>query len=756
MPVVISKTNLPHESGFTVIEIIIAIVLTAVIIGSGAAAIVSSNRSTKDVELSSRKSEIAAKALERAQSDDAEYSTCMGVWKASLSSALASANAGSTTAALFAPCSFTYTQMRDEDGRQYDAQVTVRPIDAPADGTASKDADRVLFDRYEATVDARLSAGSTIGIPATQAAKASTAEGSLDWSTRKRGIYGTVRIHVCKVPRYERGMQPGPCSGTGSAAAPVSSAQVKLEAKAERDYNSLDTPWLSTGASGVATFDGSVSSGRYSLLINPPAGLIIANISEPSILVTNNSTRDIYVTVRQQTSETIICATRTNPEEKAGFGYEVNRANITMRRSGNAARFTDNVRIGPQGTYRCVRALTIDATYGANATVNLRDPLASPTQELQLGEYDLQVSQELKAGTSIVGMSLQGYFVRNGTAGAACTGSSIPANTSIATRGASSLDRPLSPGEDPSWYGTYKLGDTGPKVMCLQFYTKPISKVDCIPDNQFLTCVYDRTVCIPLTNSYGTFNCPGRSVCAANCSGGPSGTTIGNYTATNSGAAGGPNDGRIGCKNHLYTGPAKPYTTANVWHPTPKNALAPQSTWISKPYLGTKYGTAPTNADGGIYWCNRIGFAVNTSLCCGGTKPFNFGDCIRVLSMPPGKSQRWVQGPVIDVGPMVNWLQLTVAAWRELLYDDPRIVNDYWVYAVGSNYGGWPVIDYFKVSGATNCDVGSGTLTAPSPVMNYFAGTPDDIWVHPNNDPQIVEPGVVIPPSNLDQSKSSV
>lgn len=751
------------DSGFTVIEVIIAIALLAVVVSSGALAVVSSDRARQTSDLISRADAIAAKALDRAQTDKANYSTC--------ASTLVTWTSIPATSSI-PTCTFSYSGMRDEDGRQYIVSVRVQPVDDAEDGTRTDDTDRSL-DRYDATVTAQLDAskGMTTGLSASQLVPA-VLEGTLDWSGQKGETLGTVRVHVCKVPRAERGQDTRECTTDGTAnRGPVST----LVSLAQQDTTTPVTlSQTSDATSGIALFGGTVSPGRYTVSVTVPTGLSQLATTTRSLVITDGSTRDVYVSLAPVPTTTLICATRTTAD--GGSGYEENRTNITMRRQGNAARYSMPIWIGAQNAWSCAQTSTgTPATYFQDV-LNTSGPTS-----IAPGEYDIEVSQDAKVGPPLVlGMYVAGYYVRNGTTSAACTSGTIPTGTSIATRSQSPLDRPQAATEDPSWYGTYTLADTSAKVICLQFYTRPIQRAVCTTPTQFADCTAAGTVCVPKVIAYGTYvfgtaTCPGpTSICVSACgTTTPPGTLSGTkFTAPNGWVTGGPNESVISCKNHLYSGVFPAYSkAANVLVGYALSTHVAQGTWIQYPFLGTyvsTYGpTGPHNADGGQYWCNRIGFAFDAGKV-GAGKPWHLGDCIRAWYTPPWTyTQRWVQGKIIDVanfGTHPSDIMPTIATWRELLNDVPAVYNDYFagfiggsaatVNGIGAQPGlGTPTLTYQKVINDPTCSTGTLSTT---PVYQDFMPDYVTAYTHPVNDPALAEPVLISPPSNVGTYTSSL
>lgn len=731
------------ESAFALVELIVAVLILSVVITSASLAVGSFGSSQSKTKAVADLHAVAVRAQERVQGDLVARSACENqtsavsttaskvtptAWRIAARSAVVSGTSG---AASFNPCTVTYSDMTDQNGRRFAVAVSIVPKDSPADGTGTGDADGNLRDSYASNVNVKI-----IDKEGVEQVKPVDLAGSVDWSTGARD-YGSVKVTVCGLFRPDRSVELSECNTTDGVRTPLAGATVKITPSGAGDGAKPLT--LSTNAQGVALATAVVEPGSYKVGVTLPGSLTgwTRQIITPSgIQVTSGGTIDVLATYSRATNRSVtICAQIGNfraPDE----GYEVLNTNLTYHGTGSPG-------------YRVNRlTLRADRGWACDTADQITDPFRYNSTSAFQGQYDVEVEQVADGSGASIDWGLKvANVTQDCSTGLAwdqpLNGAALQPRPFDAAN-----DRPRAASEVPGWFGRYALTDsTSSHSICVRLESK--QKLRCTP-NSGDGCTYIRTDCIQY--------CPnGATICTANCDkGAPGGSTSGPVLSGEIGTpVGGPTDETVGCRPRAQGAyqwfgwsPGYPYVL-----PGQMGANVPQSDWQQYQWVGggSYYYNGYTGhhaGDGQVFYCDEVSFTGDSTYLCyansntpvdtsgrGGFAGcrYHFGDCVRAeLQGYPGV---YIQGIVNDVATGYDAVILpTIGGLRSLALMnniDRQEVTTFW------NPGSWWStlrLNVWKVDGAPSCEYGVDN----APRMEHRDPVMEEIWVR--DDPALFDP----------------
>ncbi|MBC7643684.1 MAG: prepilin-type N-terminal cleavage/methylation domain-containing protein [Thermoleophilia bacterium] len=193
-------TNRPHsrDAGFTLIEVIIAMVILAMVVGASASAIAVSTHSSTKTKIISRQREVANAVLHRATANTSWIKTY-------------NCGVGVCSGAVNAYVPANDPLLDEPDGTvTHRVSFTATGIDRADDGVGAADGDQVIPDAFRLEVSDAISATGVVAVPP----PVFTASNVLDMAVR--GSTGTVRIQTCKVyPQIDERLGTGLCRASG-------------------------------------------------------------------------------------------------------------------------------------------------------------------------------------------------------------------------------------------------------------------------------------------------------------------------------------------------------------------------------------------------------------------------------------------------------------------------------------------------------------------------------------------------------------
>jgi prepilin-type N-terminal cleavage/methylation domain-containing protein len=197
------RTTPAREAGFTLIEVIVAIVIISIVVAAATMAISTSSRSSTHVKLVDRQRAIASGVLARALGNR-DWIVTYGC------------GVGNCAQDESAFISATDPLLREPEGTvKHTVVFNAVGVDLPNDGVGAGDADHQVPDVYRLTVTVTTTAPATTGV-----FKPYTVSGTLDMAVRART--GTLRLHSCSVTtQVDERLGLGMCSGDGAKTFPI-------------------------------------------------------------------------------------------------------------------------------------------------------------------------------------------------------------------------------------------------------------------------------------------------------------------------------------------------------------------------------------------------------------------------------------------------------------------------------------------------------------------------------------------------------
>ena len=708
-----------RDAGFSLVEIIVAMVILSVVITGFAVAVSSSERAGQHERVAANKAAIAKKAHEQLQGNIDAQRYCGNIWS---SKEQASVNANSKAAVVYQSCTWPSSgtwRLQDEEGRKYDIVATLRPYDDPADGTGMQsaldtngtggDADFNTRDRIEVTVDVKLSPDSAAGIRAADAADSYTLRGRADWSETTGK--GTARVLVCLLDRPDRAMANGRCvkgtSGEDRPAEPVSGVKVKLT-----PIGGGTAYTASSDANGIALFAGVLPEGAYDVSATSLGGRVLFKLAPQSISITGTDPQEGTVFLARGGSQVEVCGRIAN-KDNWGFGWKVTQATVNWGAIGAPLR--RGLRINKlSNKWRCV-------------STGLVDPLGYSNTKLYRGRYVVEVSTVQAGGNPFKLTKI----------GACATGNKASwtmYNATIANPG-KLVDPSVRRGLD------FTERDGKKARICMEFYSEAIEALDCVSGDA--GCVLVDKQCSPA-------DCQPAVDCW-NCGMIPVPPDSALPWIGPAGVHNGPNEGDVSCRHNQ---------SATVWG-NPYYAGYSQSSrsnWNGRNFLGvynTYLSVQGKHPDGRWNECPEIAFTMArsyTNTCggfsignpCPGSAPFSLGDCIEAKI-----GGRVVRGPLYDtfIAGQPS-LGVEIGAWDRFI-DHPAVDIDWWaggasVYA-NATYGrqgyaspswltGWPRIRWRVVNNDPICQSSSVAVDPEDKIQDVVPAVIVEVWKKPGPD----------------------
>ncbi len=778
-----------RERAFGLIEVIVAMLIVSIVVTAGVTAIASSDRAEVRAKAVADLHSVAERAFERAQGDLSERSRCdrpgaggsptAGAgWRDSAASTVKS---GGTAPATFSSCVVRYPDIRDEQGRTYVVQLSIRPNDDASDGTGTADVDNDLRDDYKVVASVDLAADSRAGA---EGVKPITVDGSLDWTSTSTDL-GTVRIHACGINRPDRSLTLGGCATADAARVPLGGLTTTLTASAGTtggaQWNSGQTRTITTNGNGIGDATAVVEPGVYSVTA-PASFKDVSGVTwnrfrvEPGgVTVTGAGRYDINVTYVRANDLTInFCTQISTPRAvldgvATDDGFEAYSTNVIYRGAGSPGYRIVRVDTRRDRGWACSKVTAQPSTTNPAQPWLLLDPYAYGTSPY-LGQYDLEIEQQYGPYRGTNAWSIKVDKVSEDCSpglpwNAALNGTPVPTRPFDPAN-----DRPVQPGEDPSWYGRYTLGDMQSHRICIRLQAKTFDREKCtgpndphgayakgapyaVPADAAATgkCFYVKTDC--------TGMCPsGGKVCTAHCN--PPGT-VGGVVLSGQAAKpfGGPGDSTVGCRPrsqgaYQWFGWKPSVILAGKTGQQATRAQYSPYQWVGG-WKGYYEEYSGQHSGGGVFYCENIVFAASWKYLCKDnsnapawpSKPgfvecrYRYNDCIQA-SFPqyPGV---YVRGIMKDVS--INWDQPilpSIAAMRALAIQNglnrPETIN-------GWSPGTWwdsLNLDIRIVSGDPSCGQGSDPDDPPWPRTTWVNPVFTDVWHR-----VVDEPGLVtVPP----------
>jgi type II secretory pathway pseudopilin PulG len=427
------------QDGFSVIEVIVAMLVVTLVLAAGVVAIAGSERVSRGATVMQQKTSVAQRALERAEGDLAQQNRCNSeLWN-------------KDTPPKFRTCEFTYDDMRDAQGRRYEARVRVTPVDDPADGVGrasstgagAGDSDFQSRDFYKADVTITIPDKTALAaIPEVQRKPYSMAS-RLDWSANENA---SLSVHVCSHYRMDRSVDVAGCGSgthTGVKGITVTLTPVKTAA------NGAVKRTLTTDAKGFAQVANVLPAGDYRVTATSTSGFRFYRASPEFLKAEPGARHEVSVLMAQVPGKTRVCYRISNEDD--GWGYWANATNFSWREDRSLV-------------YRNGRMTTIDRSLRCQKTP-LPDPLGYDKYLFQT-DYAFAVQQLLDGSVSL---HPKEDALRVTKVERDCTGSKATIG-----KGAGSNTTHLP----TPWHGMYdQLG--GDRTLCVYFDAYPIQSVDC-------------------------------------------------------------------------------------------------------------------------------------------------------------------------------------------------------------------------------------------------------------------------------------
>lgn len=185
------------ERGFTLIEVLVAVLMISIVAGAATMAIASSTRSGQHVKIADRQKAIASGVLNRALAnrDWIKANSCVKVGPCTINGFVGAED----------------PLLREPEGSvKHSVAVTAVGVDLPNDGIGAADADRQVPDVYRIRVTVTTQAPETAG-----RFQPYSIDGSLNMAVRART--GTMRLRACSVtPQIDDRIGLGLCTTLGT------------------------------------------------------------------------------------------------------------------------------------------------------------------------------------------------------------------------------------------------------------------------------------------------------------------------------------------------------------------------------------------------------------------------------------------------------------------------------------------------------------------------------------------------------------
>ncbi len=772
-------------------------VLLSIVVTGAVLATSSSERATVRSKAVSDMNSIAERAFERAHGDLSSRSYCENAgagWRASAASHLKS---GSTGAATFKACTPpAYTDFTDEQGRAYNVQLTIQPIDTASDGTGVNDADDNLRDDYQMRTSVALKGESRAGL---ESIEDLVVNGSLDWQ-ETNSDFATARVYVCGINRPDRSLTVGGCAVSDGNRSPLGGVRVQLMPSPVADWNEAVASSITSAANGVGEAIASVEPGAYRLQApstftdTSGARWALMRIDPAGLRVSGSGRYDVNVTYVREVSRTINFCTQimtpfaTKDGETFDDGFEAYSTNVNYRGTGNPGYRSVRIDARRDRGWACSRVVQQPGTTNPSQPWMMYDPLqydvsgSNGNPPPPIGQYDLEIEQNYGdyRNTARYGMHVSAVSVdcsSNLGWDEALNGTPIPARARDPLN-----DRPLEAGETAPWLGRYDLTDAASHRICIRLEPKTYDRDRCTgpddphgaypqgaprvtPNDAVSTgkCFYWKTECVQY--------CPdGARICVANCDYDWKGTTSGTLSGQAAKPFGGPADPTVGCRPKQQGGYQWFGWTPSVIWEGKVGQSTPESTWKDYEWVGggkVYYeGWNGHYSSGPVYYCQDIAFAASSQYLCkqGSNTPvytgngfvscrFHYGDCIQAeLPQYPGV---YVRGIMRDIS--TNYTKPIIPDIAALRYlaivngiDKPETIT-------GWNPGSWwdsLDIKIKRVNGDWTCSDDGVENTWPrwddvDPVIV-------DIWYRIVDEPGLVNPAARNPAGNVGSDRVAI
>lgn len=411
------------EHGFTIIEVIIAVLMIATVVSGAALAIAGGETHSTRSLVATRMAEVAQRSLEDADGNLQMREACDTQWDAD-------------TPPNYSKCVPAPQTVKDEQGRRYNVVIEILPVDDASDGqglAAGGDADGQSRDYYDTAVRVAPIDTANLG----SAKSDFDLRGRVDWNLADRG---SVRLFACSHYRRDRTVDDGRCQ-PGSGLAGVSMQLVPVADPGNAAI--APGPIPATNSVGQIATGPLLHEGDYRIVVaSPQVGHEFYRVSPEVLHVTNGSAIEATATMVPIPGTTQICGRIANPDN--GYGWEVTGTNFA---------WSENRSLVWKGGFMG----GLDSTMKCNWPIT--DPLAYDNARMFLAEYGIEVQQ-------------QNPDFRVTSATTDCTGALA------APDAAHPVPTHLPTDKGAPYLGVYQQ-QAGAHRICLEFYSTPIPVVVC-------------------------------------------------------------------------------------------------------------------------------------------------------------------------------------------------------------------------------------------------------------------------------------
>lgn len=702
-----SSDSALNERGFSLVELIVAIVVLSIVVSGFSLAVSSNERRGVNEAVVNDKVAVARKAQEQLQGNVTAQDYCGTLWSAQETNA-----ANSTTEVAYNPCTWPSTgswKVQDDSGRTYDVTATMQAVDLPADGSglaksldntgAGGDADFDTRDRIDVTIAVNLATDSRNGLAPTVAADTYSLHGNVDWDSTR--TLGSARIMVCVLDRPDRARANGRCvtadSGQERPSDPANGVTVHLA--------SVDggTSYSAVSTGGLAIFNGVLPNGTYEVSASGFGARQLYRYAPQVISIDGADPQEGTVYLTRSGSNVEVCVRIANPD-LYGFGWKITQTSLNWGAVGTelrrAALFS-----GLSNAWTCK----------ANAIV---DPMGYSNTNLYRGVYALEVAlvNDPQGSLSIASHPT------------ACPTGNLALWTATPT---TALPQVL-PGSQRYKFDFADRDDNTAR-MCIELNSTPIPAVDC-PAGSPAPCIKVDTTCIPATcaPSRACANCDIVPLLAPSSYPYNAGTLFHN----------GPNESNVACRNRRDAGV---WNRGSLYYGGA--AQRNRSIWSGYQFLGVNDTYQAKHPDGRWNECPEITFTMTRSqtATCGrfsvlspcparAGRPFQLGQCIEA-----SVNGRVVRGPLYDTQTYGSGLQigLVIGAWDRII-DTPAVDINWHGYSIPRAMGNpmvWPRANFRIVTGDPICQASN---VPPEPedeiITDEVPATIIEVWKEPGID----------------------